>query len=348
MSDLRMYLLTGLFLLSLDLSYGREWTNNKNEVIEAELVAKDGDRVILAMRGKEYRVPVNSLSDADQKYLKSELTRRAKVAAEEAKKFMGHELVRGKKNTFTFPLSEENQNIALKGGKGWGSDFTNRYSGSWVKSLREGHAIEKCKIEIGLPKDFDPSKGCPIFIQWNTSDHKSHLRGTRRFWPTCNSEGWMLVSIEGAPDSKTTWSNSVFYAGVKEFFEQLHQKYPGSKEWPVATGGFSGGSKICQWMGGLMDELEGVNLRGYWIGGCNESFFEYAVQDLSVSKKTLRGVKAYISCGNQDKYLSARSNERVLNGIKEFGLQVRQETYGGAHKVSKKQLAEAFAWFLKE
>ena len=261
---------------------------------------------------------------------------------------MEQELVRGQTHIFEFELSPENKKLAGKKPKGWGDSFAQNYSGTWIKDLSVTPELDTIRVFLGVPDNFDPEKECPIFVQWTTTDVKSHISGAESYWKTCKEKGWMLVSIEGAPDPKALWTNSVFLAGIKEFFEQLHAKYPRSEKWKIATGGFSGGSKICQWMGGLMNELEGVEVIGYWIGGCNEVFLTYASQDLGVGQKEYRAAKAYISSGDKDELVSPEYRETVEKGIKAGGFsKVRSEVYGGGHSISLEQFGEALDWFLE-
>lgn len=337
-----------LSLLSSSLCLARPWTNQSGRTIEADFMKLDGEKVVLLMKGKEFRIPLASLSEEDQAFARKEAERLAKEQAEAARKFMGQELVPGQLHEFEFNLSEENKKIASTTPNGWRNSFAERYSGSWIKDNAKTHEIGEIRVLLGVPDNFDPSKGCPIFVQWTTSDAKSNVAVGKGYWKTCREKGWMLVSVDGAPDSKALWANTVFLAATKEFFEQLHAKYPGSGQWKVATGGFSGGSKLCQWMGALMDGLEGVDVIGYWIGGCNEALFNYAMEDLNVKKSAYRKAKAYISSGEKDGLVKPDNRKAVEQGCKDAGFgEVRSEIYDGGHSISHQQLAEALDWFLQ-
>jgi hypothetical protein len=337
-----------LLLILSNLLNARTWTNQEGKQIQAEFISLQGEAVVIRMQGRTYTIPLKTLSEQDQEFAKAESIRLAREAEERSRQFMNQTLEKGKLHIFTHPLSEANQAIARKGGSGWDDSFSSRYSGSWIKDLSEHHDLKEIKIALGIPDDFNPQKGSPIFVQWSTSDQKSHVRGARGYWKDCRKKGWILVSIEGSPDPATTWSNSVFYAGIREFFAQLHAKYPGSETWPVATGGFSGGAKICQWMGGLLSEMPGVEFRGFWIGGCNEALFDFALKDMSVSKRSFRGKKAFISSGDSDRLVSERHRKRVQEGAEKVGLQVRSEIYEGGHKRNSPHFLAALDWFLEE
>lgn len=335
-----------VILLFCCLAHARTWTNNEGRTIEAEFVNLKGDTVTIKMEGQQFEIPLDSLSAEDQIYSRQEAERRAADAAAEALFFMDQHLEKGKLHIFTFDLSDQNQTIARRGGAGWRNRFANNYPGEWIQDISKTHDLKTITVALGLPDNFDPAIGCPIFVQWTTTGSKSHIRGARRYWDDCRSKGWMLVSVEGSPDPAESWTNSVFYAGIKEFFEQLHKKYPGSQDWPVATGGFSGGAKISQWMGGLIAGLRGVDLRGIWLGGCNEVFFDYAIQDLSVPRGIFRGKKVFISTGNADRLVSQGHRQEVEKGARDAGLTVRSEVYDGGHSVHQAHFLEALDWFI--
>jgi len=334
--------------VSVSIVSARTWSNTAGKTIEAKFIGLEDGKVLLDKKGKTYKVPLTSLVEDDRKFAQEEAAKLDEKAKHEAKQFMGQELVPGKLITFEVQLSDENRKIAADGGKGWKDKFSGSYSGDWLQKLGKGYDLKNVRILLGVPKDFDSANGCPIFVQWTTTDAKSNVSGGRGYWPTCAKKGWMLVSVEGAPDPKSTWSNAVFLAGIKEFMEQLHSKYKGSESWPVATGGFSGGSKICQWMGGLMTGLEGVNVTGYWLGGCNEARFDYAQMDLNVRKKAYKNAKVFISSGKTDNLVKPNHRATVENGCKEAGFkEVRSEQYEGGHRINFPHLEQAFDWFVK-
>jgi len=325
----------------------RTWINSEGTSIEAEFIELKDSKVGILMNGKRYDVSMDSLSKEDQAYAKGEWQRLTEKAEAETRQFMGQELKRGELVIFTFRLSEKNQRLAKRGGTGWGNSSESSNSGSWNKKMLEGHELKDIRVLLGIPNDFDPKRGCPIFVQWTTSDIKSNVEGAKSYWNDCRDKGWMLVSVEGSPDAKSTWSNAVFYAAIKEFFEQLHLKYEGSQKWPVATGGFSGGAKISQWMGAIMSELDGVDLKGYWIGGCNDALFDFAIKDMSVSRNVYRNKKAFISSGDADDLVTDRYRERVEQGAKEVRLDVRSKIYSGGHSINRAHFKEALDWFLE-
>ena len=59
-----------LIATSLEPSWARTFTNTAGRKIEAEIVEVNGDNVVLKMNGKNYPVPISSLSAPDQEYIK--------------------------------------------------------------------------------------------------------------------------------------------------------------------------------------------------------------------------------------------------------------------------------------
>ena len=59
----------------------REWTNNTGKTITAELVSLNGDTITLKMaNGREYPIPLSSLSDADQGYAEEWIAKQQALA----------------------------------------------------------------------------------------------------------------------------------------------------------------------------------------------------------------------------------------------------------------------------
>jgi len=49
----------------------RSWTNDAGKTIQAELVDVEGDKAVLNMNGNNFPVPINTLSEADQEFIKN-------------------------------------------------------------------------------------------------------------------------------------------------------------------------------------------------------------------------------------------------------------------------------------
>ncbi|MFC7337331.1 hypothetical protein ACFQY0_09105 [Haloferula chungangensis] len=60
---------TLILLATSSLAGARPWTDTQGRVIEAEFVSSDGKSVVIAKGGKEFTLPIERLSEADQKWL---------------------------------------------------------------------------------------------------------------------------------------------------------------------------------------------------------------------------------------------------------------------------------------
>jgi hypothetical protein len=98
-----------LWLPNPNLSPSPTKLTSDGRTIEAEFIELKDSKVGLLMTGKRYDVPLDSLSEEDQSYAKSESQRRIEKANAEARQFMGQELKPGELLIFTFSLSDENQ-----------------------------------------------------------------------------------------------------------------------------------------------------------------------------------------------------------------------------------------------
>lgn len=205
----------------------REWVSAEGKKIEAEFVDLIGETVHMKKGSKTYKVPLDKLSEPDQEFAKEAVAERAKKA-EAARTgpltFAGQAVERGKMNRITLDLSAENQEIAKSGGKGWSSKGIMSSHHAWVKPLTVGHAATQADVVIGIPAKFDPTLPTqPVFVQWTTTDLKANVNGAGAYWNACNENNWILIAVDAKPNIPAAWCTPVFYANIKETFEQLHQ-----------------------------------------------------------------------------------------------------------------------------
>ncbi|MFC4992764.1 hypothetical protein [Rubritalea tangerina] len=346
------FLLLTLFIASAS---ARPWTNNAGKTIEAEFGGIEGDNVVLLLKKKTYKVPLSSLSEQDQQYAKEQVALAAKAKQEAAEKirtqgypFGDTHIKPGELKTTTLPLSEANQSLALKGGKGWKESWINNYRGQWLKDMAKGYPISETNTLIGLPPAFDPSQPTTIFIQWASGDSKNNIRGAKAYWNSCKENNWILLSIDSTPDSKSAWSFSAFLASINTALDALHSQWPNAKQWPIVCGGFSGGAKNSQIMAGLLSQYD-HNVKGLFMGGCNETFFELGTQDYNIKKATWRKLKAFESSGTKDHLVDKAWRAKVRKGLKDASLKdFKTKTYDGGHSLHHGQFVEAVKWILTE
>ncbi len=347
-----------IFALAISPCIAREWSNKSGKTITADFGGLEGDKIVLILKKKTYRIPLDSLTEDDQSYAKEQVDMVEKAKAEAAEKirtqgypFAEISIKPGELKTTTLELNDENKKLALKGGKGWKEDWIKRYSGKWLTLFQEmaiGYDVSTASTLIGLPNDFDPAKPTTIFIQWTSGDSKNNIKGARTYWKSCNANNWILLSVDSSPDPKAAWSYPVFLANVKTALDQIHKQWPGADQWPIVCGGFSGGAKNTQIMAGLICQ-EGFNVKGLYMGGCNEAYFEFGSKDYNIKKATWRKLKAFESSGTKDHLVADTHRSKVKNGLKSSSLKdYKTATYEGGHSINHQQFVEAVKWILQE
>ncbi|SHK27654.1 hypothetical protein SAMN02745181_3550 [Rubritalea squalenifaciens DSM 18772] len=351
---IRKALIFTVCLASLPL-LARPWTNSSGKTIEAEFKSLDGDVVVLEMKGKQYRVPLSSLSEEDQEFARNAAKDTEKDSAEAPSsepsnpgewKINETAISTGKISQVTLKLSPENAEFAEKGNKRWRKKVAEENPNPWLAKMHDGKAITECTMQIGLPDGFDPSKPTPIFIVYVSADVKTHNQYSKAYWNSCKTNNTILLSVDSIPDTLAGFNTPNMMAMTKECLQTLEKTWPGAKTWPVMVGGFSGGAKYSQWMSALLSE-DGYDVRGLFLGGCNGCFFEYAVDGLRVNKRTYRKIKCFMSAGKKDNLVNESHRNSVASAAKEADCKdTRLELYEGGHGLHKEHVTEAIKWFL--
>ncbi len=336
----------------------REWTNSEGRTIEAEFVEIEGDKVVLEMNGKTYKVALDSLTEDDREFARSaaeEGGAKEEVAPAEGLKLADQAVEAGKTQQLDVELSAENQEIAREGLRGWRDSYKENYAGSggWFNTINDGHEVARMNLTVGLPPGFDPASGkeWPIFVSFsNVQAAGGHCPGSGIYWNACREKGWVLLAFDPKPDAKKLCSTPVMMACAKQAFEELHAAWPESKTWPIVVGGSSGGAKFSTWMGPLISELPETDVRGLFLSACNEAhFFDYAKGDLKVGRKTIRELKVVLSTGTKDNLVSEAQREQVLDQIDGSGIrEVHSLLHDGGHGLNQEQLRDALDWLVAE
>ena len=72
-----------VFFSMLAAAWGRPWTDRHGRVIEAKFVRLNGDSVVLLKGNKPVMIPLSTLSDADQEYVRQQVSGKAKPKDDE-------------------------------------------------------------------------------------------------------------------------------------------------------------------------------------------------------------------------------------------------------------------------
>lgn len=210
-----------------------------------------------------------------------------------------------------------------------------------------GAAVEKAKVGIVLPRDFDPARSWPVWVVNVTSSGEAQpigaLRGIRE---SLLAKGWVGIAAEGPfkpnPDS-TEW----YLAMLSSALAATHTAWPESRKWPYACGGFSGGAKRS---GGVAASLakSGYNVIGMFMAGCNEDAASTGLSSSKPAAATFKKVPIFLSSGAEDKVATPAQHATVKASMERTGFKdVRLEGHPGAHKLHKEHVDAAMAWFLE-
>jgi hypothetical protein len=176
-----------VFFVSLNPCYARNWKNKEGKVIEAEFVKFDGTNVIIATKGREFTLPISTLSNEDQVFARIQ-SEEFEVESNSSEELMlgGEKLVRGQQNNVVLSLNEEQKKLADKGKISW-KNITKS-----SKDKNENNKVEKTLLCIGLPDKFDPKKSWPIFVAWDTGDSKNNKQASTIYWEACRKKAGLL------------------------------------------------------------------------------------------------------------------------------------------------------------
>jgi hypothetical protein len=233
-------------------------------------------------------------------------------------------LVLGEKSVFEFPL--EKQELR------------------WLKSSGMTQ-YKSAEVSIAVPEDFDPDKTYPVLITCVTGDRSaSNTKEMDKYWPQAIREGWVVVTGWAQPRprfDKLLFRRAVTVAAMRALREQV----PGSKDWPVAVGWFSGGSKNTAFIAAYL-QVEGYPVIGMFMAGCNQDHTGDALRKTSPDKEAYRRIPVFLSTGESDRVSTVAQSKAVGASIKKRGfLNVRFETYPGKHVLNREHVPVALNWF---
>jgi len=287
---------------------------------------------VLKKAGKEYRVPLEKLSEEDQEFLENRGAEET-APSEGSWSILGKEIKPGEDVEAVGDLDDK---------------VARALSGNKLKP-------SQVKIRVRLPSDFDPAKPQKVF--WavgGINNEEERLRGNIATFSRGNTpyaKGWIIVSADtehGNPRESTVKQCK----GDKEFhlfvIEELTKVWPEFKNWKHACGGHSSGAKGSYFRIAQLLKAK-ANVVGGFFSGCNQSMAQMAGDETGVRKSGFKKVKAFQSTGDKDGLVDASKIERVSSGMKSAGIrQIRSKTFPGAHVMSQEQLGEAMDWFAEE
>jgi len=236
-----------------------------------------------------------------------------------------------------------------------------------------GNAVPPYTVAmLAVPSGFDPKKTWPVLVVFSSSDHQHQNRDDLRmiYRPLALAEGWVLLAGDG-PEPAPRQDSSGWRAGhTLAALDALNQSFPGSKQWPIACAGQSGGSKRASYLAPLLAVagyriigifLEGITqekmppplespVSNYWVTGypsvCCEGITD-GYRRFQPGRNFLR-TPIFLSTGLFDKVATPEQQTAVADSMRRTGFtNIRHTTFPGGHYVLPTQLEKALRWFRK-
>lgn len=324
----KLHVLSLLLALSLGASLpARTWTDKDGRSIEAEIVTADESQVTVSKGGKEFKLPLDRLSDKDREYVEEWLEEKQDDKKEEAPggaatgdlSFDGKPLVAGgKTNLFEYDYTPEQLEKIKK-----------------LKGKDTGY-----KIALALPADFDPAKPQKVFVVCTAvNDAKQGLAGNVGmmgfFGKQCATNGWMCLAYD------TNLGRQDHDMDLVAAVEKINSQWPQFKTWEFAVGGFSGGAKACFFPCAYLLKNE-YKVVGAFLAGCNEDRSGDGQDVYRVPKSAYKKIKVFL--GNPD--YKADYAPPMAASLKKNGMSnIRAEVHKGKNSLDYGQFAVALKWF---
>lgn len=238
--------------------------------------------------------------------------------------FAGTPLKPGSTARASVPLSAQERQYVSEGG-----------------NVPPNHAV----AVLAVPANFDPQKSWPVLVCLSTSDFKRKNRDDLEdfYRQSALMEGWLVLAGDGEdnPAHDTAgWRAGMTLAAL----DALHSSFPGSKNWPIAVAGFSGGAKRAGNLAPLF-ALAGNRVIGIFLTGINEDRLSDGYQKLKPGPSFLQ-TPVYVSSGQEDQIARPTQQQQVKQSIERTGFtRVRFEFMPHGHAVSRSAIREALRWF---
>lgn len=214
-----------------------------------------------------------------------------------------------------------------------------------AEAVKDGYPnLKHARFAISVPTGFDPQKSWPILVICNTEAY-ANIDALRQFKQAVNDEGWIALAADEVEAEKTK-EGGARWPCMAATFDYLTGAWPGIKNWPVASGGMSGGGKNGAFLAADLAR-EHHRVVGMLMMGCNQDMATVAYRR-SAPPNFLSAV-VFLSSGKSDTIATPASHEVVRDSLKRTGFKaVRLESFDGAHDIYQPHIGEALRWFIAQ
>lgn len=341
--------MTALLLTLPNELSARVWTTVTGQTFEAEFVRVEGANGIFIVKEKEYPYPLNRLSVADRLLIGKTLNQQSSPVATPPPPVSLTTPAPVKK-----PVAVEIQlaGQALKPGDSVEIDIPITDPAGLLEVKKTyGKPSEKARLLIAVPNDFDPvQKSYPLLIVSATADGAASSIGTaHQYVEDAVGKGFVLVAVDGEFGKPSHDDSTDFrWALVSASLDALNKEWPKSKNWPVATGGVSGGGGYASHQG-LKLAQKRADLIGIFlsVSAWNPTSFRDELKRTPAS--ALHNAPIFMSAGDEDKIATKERTDESHDAIMKEGFKrVRYEHFAGGHQLNHPHLQAALDWFLEQ
>jgi hypothetical protein len=210
-----------------------------------------------------------------------------------------------------------------------------------------GNAVPPYTVAtLAVPRGFDPKKTWPVLIVFSSSDHQyPSWRDLMVFYRVpALAEGWVLLAGDG-PEPAPRMDSSGWRAGhTLAALDALNRSFPGSKNWPIACAGQSGGAKRASYLAPLF-AVGGYHVAGIFLEGINEDRMTEGYRRFKPGSSFL-GTPIFLSSGERDTIATLPQQTAVKNAMQRAGFgNIRHKTFPDGHVVISNHVREALRWF---
>jgi hypothetical protein len=246
------------------------------------------------------------------------------IKATDAATLAGQHVQPGGTVEIRFPVAKYFQDIAAQGGN---------------PRVETGRAV------LAFPPGFDPSRAWPILVVTSTSDfNRTSAMDVEWYRQPATAEGWVVLGSDATVSPRldsTQWRLGMLAAAL----EAVRKEWPQSARWPVAFGGFSGGSKRSGALGAMLAKTGSVRICGFFLSGINEDRLGEAFKTYQPGRAFLE-VPVWLSSGSGDSIATPQSHNLVKASLERTGFKrVRLEQFTGGHQLKMSEVRRALQWF---
>jgi hypothetical protein len=214
-----------------------------------------------------------------------------------------------------------------------------------AEAAKDGNTrLAHAKMAIAVPQNFDPQKSWPVLVISNTEAY-SNIDSMRQFKDAAIAEGWVIMAADGVETEKNKEGGDR-WPTIAAAFDYITPLWPAVKDWPIATGGMSGGGKNSAFLAADLGR-EHHRIIGMLMMGCNQDMASVAYR--KSAPPNFLSAAVFLSSGKSDTIATPAQHEEVKNSLKATGFQkVRLENFDGAHDIYQPHIGEALRWFIAQ